>query len=57
MCIYIYIYIYIYVHHTQSAQISEKEDGHNVCHTCNQENNVFPWNHQNGFVTTPTLGM
>ena len=35
---YIYIYIYIYIHDTQSAQISQKQDGHNTL--CNQENNV-----------------
>ena len=64
MSIYLYIYIYIYIdsiniyiniaiHGTQSAQISQKKDGHNIYVI--MKTMCFPDYHHNSFVATHAL--
>ena len=53
--IYIYTYIYIYViHDTQSAQILQNQDGHNIYVI--MKTMCLPGYHHNGFVATHALG-
>ena len=44
----------MYIHNTQSAQISQKQDGHNI-HVIIKTMHP-PGYHHNGFVTTHALG-
>ena len=61
-CIYIYINVYIYIqvvisnprHTEQNAQISQKQDEHNIYAIT--KTMCPPGYHHNGFVTTHALG-